>query len=629
MEKSSEIDDQTSREDKGKITVQESTNIGTPQNDHKETMEDIDLKENMDKSNGKGEAKHVNYRGWKVMPFIIGNETFEKLGTLGTLSNLLIYLTTVFNIKSVTAATITTVFSGTASFSTLIGAFLCDTYFGRYKTLGFATVASFLGLLTIQLTAAISKLHPPHCPKESSTCEGPTAGHMTFLMTGFVLMIIGSGGIRPCNLAFGADQFNPDTESGKRGVNSFFNWYFFTFTFAQMISLTLIVYVQSNVSWSVGLGIPAILMLISCVLYYMGSKMYVKVKATGSPMTSVAQVFVVAVKKRQLKPVDRPWLSLFNYIPPKSINAKLSYTDQFRFLDKSAIMTPQDQVNADGSPADPWKLCSLQQVEEAKCLLRVVPVWAAAIIYFVAIVQQHTYVVFQAVQSDRRIGNSNFKMPAATYVVFLMLSLSIFIPIYDRIFVPFLRRITGKEGGITILQRIGIGIFLTVATMLVSGLVEEKRRTIALTKPTLGTAPRRGAISSMSALWLIPQLSLAGIAEAFGSVGQVEFYYKQFPENMRSIGGSLFHCGMAGSSYLSSLLIAVVHQTTNGAATGNWLPEDLNKGRLDYYYYMIAGLGLLNMGYFLLCAKWYKYKGGDCDALLELNEKPTNQIKPI
>lgn len=75
---------------------------------------------------------------------ISGNETFEKLGTIGTLSNLLIYLTTVFNMKSITAATIITVFNGTANLGTLIGAFLCDTYFGRYKTIGFATVASFL-----------------------------------------------------------------------------------------------------------------------------------------------------------------------------------------------------------------------------------------------------------------------------------------------------------------------------------------------------------------------------------------------------------------------------------------------------------------------------------------------------
>ncbi|XP_002862589.2 protein NRT1/ PTR FAMILY 2.10, partial [Arabidopsis lyrata subsp. lyrata] len=81
------------------------------------------------------EQRKIVYRGWKVMPFIIGNETFEKLGIIGTLSNLLVYLTSVFNLKSYTAATIINAFSGTINFGTFIAAFLCDTYFGRYKTL--------------------------------------------------------------------------------------------------------------------------------------------------------------------------------------------------------------------------------------------------------------------------------------------------------------------------------------------------------------------------------------------------------------------------------------------------------------------------------------------------------------
>ena len=187
----------------------------------------------------------------------------------------------------------------------------------------------FKGLLVIHLTAAVKTLHPPHCIAD--LCKGPTAGQMTFLLFGFGLMIIGAGGIRPCNLAFGADQFNPNTEAGKKGINSFFNWYVFTYTFAMMVSITVIVYVQTNVSWALGLGIPAILMLIACILFFVGSKIYVKVKATGSPMTSVAQVLVVAIKKRKLKQPDQPWLSLFEYTPPGSINSKLSYSDQFRY----------------------------------------------------------------------------------------------------------------------------------------------------------------------------------------------------------------------------------------------------------------------------------------------------------
>ncbi|KAK1315258.1 putative peptide/nitrate transporter [Acorus calamus] len=79
----------------------------------------------------------------------------------------------------------------------------------------------------------------------------------------------------------------------------------------------------------------------------------------------MAKVVVACFKKRGEKPPVDPKIELFN--PPltaNSINSKLPYTDQFRFLDKAAVVTIEDQINPDGSPADPWRLCSLQQVEE-------------------------------------------------------------------------------------------------------------------------------------------------------------------------------------------------------------------------------------------------------------------------
>ncbi|XP_048139057.1 protein NRT1/ PTR FAMILY 2.11-like isoform X2 [Rhodamnia argentea] len=500
----------------------------------------------MDKAMEKEEdgvsAREIRYGGIKAMPFVIGNETFEKLGTIGTSSNLLVYLTTVFNMKSITATNIVNIFNGTINFATLLGAFLCDTYFGRYKTLGFASVSSFLGMLVLTLTAAIATMHPPHCETEaSSSCRGPTFGQMAFLLSGFGLLVIGGGGIRPCNLAFGADQFNPNTESGKRGISSFFNWYYFTFTFAMMVSLTIIVYVQADVSWAWGLAIPTFLMFLSCAAFFVGTRIYVKVKPAGSPLASASRVIVAAIKKRKLKLPDQPCLSLYDYVVSSSINSKLPHTEQFRFLDKAAIITPEDQINRDGSAANPRRLCSIQQVEEVKCLIRVIPIWISAMIYYITLVQQQTYVVFQALQSDRRLGSLNFKIPAATYIIFSMIALTIWIPIYDRMIIPRLRKLTGKEGGITLLQKMGIGMFLAVVTMLISAIVENKRRTLGLTEP-IGVDPRRGAISSMSGLWLVPQLVMGGLSEAFTIIAQVEFYYKQFPENMRSIGHKRRRC---------------------------------------------------------------------------------------
>lgn len=75
---------------------------------------------------------------------LTGNETFEKLGAIGTLHNLQVYLTTVFNMKRITATTLINVFNGTTNFATLLGAYFCDAYFGRYNTLGFGSIASFL-----------------------------------------------------------------------------------------------------------------------------------------------------------------------------------------------------------------------------------------------------------------------------------------------------------------------------------------------------------------------------------------------------------------------------------------------------------------------------------------------------
>lgn len=278
-------------------------------------------------------------------------------------------------------------------------------------------------------------------------------------------------------------------------------------------------------------------------------------------------------------------------------------------MNKAAIKSPEDEILPDGRPTKPWRLCGIQQVEEMKCVFRTVPIWISGVIYYVVLNQMQTYVVFQASQADRRLGSKNFQVPAASYAVFTMVSLSVWIPIYDRLIVPFTRRFTKTGEGITILQRMGSGMVLAVLTMVVSAYFENRRRFVALTRPPVGVAEHKGNISALSANWLIPQLALVGVSEACTIIAQIEFYYKQFPENMRSFAGSYLFCGFAMSSYLSSFLISVVHKVTRNSSGGNWLDQDLNKAKLDFFYYFVAGLEVVNFGFFLVCAHWYKYKG--------------------
>ncbi|KAJ0890233.1 putative proton-dependent oligopeptide transporter family, MFS transporter superfamily [Helianthus annuus] len=521
----------------------------------------------------------------------------------------MVYLTTVFNIRSITATNLINVFHGTCNFGTLAGAFLSDTYFGRYKVLGAASISSFLGMLVLTLTAAVKMLHPPHCV--DALCVGPTPCQMAFLLTGFTFLIIGASGIRPCNLAFGVDQFNPHTESGQQGIASFFNWYYFTFTFALMVSLTIIIYVQANINWVIGLAIPAFFMFISCILFFVGAKIYVIVQPDGSPLTSIFQVLVATIKKRKLAVPNDPSHSLFNHVSTKSINAKLPYNNQLKCLNKAAIITPDDNINPDGSSQNQWALCSIQQIEEVKCVIKTIPILIAFIIYNASLTNMQIYTVFQALQSDRRLKHSSFQIPDASYSVFQMLALTIWIPIYDRLIVPCLRKITNKRQGISPLQRIGVGIGIAIFTMLVAAIIETKRRDMVHSKQALGFERGKGVISSMPGYWLVIQMVVAGISEGFAMIGFGEFFYKQFPEKTKSLAGSFFCCGFAMSSYLSSFLISIVHKTTREGGSRNWLTQNLNEAKLDYFYYLCMGLEVLSFIYYLMVAKWYKYKGSE------------------
>ena len=61
---------------------------------------------------------------------------------------------------------------------------------------------------------------------------------------------------------------------------------------------------------------------------------------------------------------------------------------------------------------------------------------------------------------------------------------------------------------------------------------------------------------------------------------------------------------MIGLGYfLASALASIVKK----ASDGHWYPKNLNKGRLEYYMFLLAGLMLLNAAVFLLLAVRYRY----------------------
>jgi dipeptide/tripeptide permease len=73
-----------------------------------------------------------------------GNESFEKLASMGLIANLTVYLQTRYNMDGIQLVNVYNIWSGSTNVTPLLGAFLSDAYLGRFRTLLFGSMSSFL-----------------------------------------------------------------------------------------------------------------------------------------------------------------------------------------------------------------------------------------------------------------------------------------------------------------------------------------------------------------------------------------------------------------------------------------------------------------------------------------------------
>lgn len=252
-------------------------------------------------------------------------------------------------------------------------------------------------------------------------------------------------------------------------------------------------------------------------------------------------------------------------------------------------------MTKDGSSRDPWRLCTVDQVEDLKSLLKVIPIWSTGVIAFVNM-SQGSFSVLQAESTDRKI-TTNFEIPAGSFGTFSVLCLALWIPLYDRIILPIASRIKGKPKYFSTKQRIGGGIFVSLLTVVVTALVEGIRR-------SHGGEENVGR--RMSALWLLPQYCLMGIMEALIAVAQSEFFITELPKSMWSIATSLCSVEISVANMLASFLMTTIDDVTKrGDEHESWVSSNLDKGHFDYYFWALSGLSLLNFLYYLFCCWSY------------------------
>lgn len=204
------------------------------------------------------------------------------------------------------------------------------------------------------------------------------------------------------------------------------------------------------------------------------------------------------------------------------------------------------------------------------------------VMFYAVTEQAASTFIEQGMVMDNRVFGA-FAVPPAALAAFHTVTIIVGIPVYDALVPILARRVTGR--GLSQLQRLGVGLALSVAAVAYAALLEA-RRLAAATSAT-------GQLTSI--VWQAPAFVVLGAAEVFTTVGVLEFFYDQSPGGMKSLGTSL-----AAGSYLNSAVLGAV------AASTGWIPDDLNEGHLDYFFWLMAALIVVNLMHFLHCCSRYR-----------------------
>lgn len=547
--------------------------------------------------------------GWTACSFVVVYEVFERMAYYGISSNLVLYLTRRLHQGTVKSANNVTNWVGTVWMTPILGAYVADAHLGRYWTFVIASIIYISGMSLLTLSVSLPGLKPQTCHQANvEDCKEVSTLQLAVFFGALYTLAVGTGGTKPNISTIGADQFDDFHPKEKAQKLSFFNWWMFSIFFGTLFANTVLVYIQDNVGWALGYGLPTTGLVISVLIFLAGTPFYRHKLPVESPFSRMAMVIVATIRKWKV-PLPSDPKELYELDPEEYARKgkfRIDSTPTLRFLNKAAVKT--------GS-MDPWMLCSVTQVEETKQILRMIPILIATFVPSTMVAQINTLFVKQGTTLERQMGS--FKIPPASLTGFVTISMLVSVVLYDRFFVPIMQKLTKNPRGITLLQRMGIGLVLHIIIMIIASLIEWHRLSVAREHGLV----ENGGQLPLTIFILLPQLVLMGTADAFIDVAKIEFFYDQAPESMKSLGTSYSTTSLGIGNFLSSFLLSTVSHITRKHGHQGWILNNLNKSHLDYYYAFFVILNILNFIFFLVVIKFYVYKAEVSDSMHVLTEE--------
>ena len=165
-------------------------------------------------------------------------------------------------------------------FMPLFGAWLSDKIIGRYHTILWVSLFYCAG----------------HGVLAMSDLVGSVDGRLYCLYAGLTLIAFGSGGIKPCVSAFVGDQFKPDQSHLLQKAYGAFYW---SINFGSFFSFLVIPWIKDNHGYGWAFGVPGIAMGLATLVFYLGTKHYVRVPPSRHTKTpGFLSVFFLAYRNQ-------------------------------------------------------------------------------------------------------------------------------------------------------------------------------------------------------------------------------------------------------------------------------------------------------------------------------------------
>ncbi|CAF1487195.1 unnamed protein product [Adineta ricciae] len=411
-----------------------------------------------------------------------------------------------------TATSLTTFFQFFCFLTPIAGAIVADQFWGKYKTIFAACIVYIIGLIILVLTSI-----PPSIQSGLA---------LPGLIVAMIVIGVGTGGVKSNVSPLMADQYTRKTPivkeiNGKKKIidpkitmQSLFNWFYWGINLGAL-SAILTTSIEKHHSFWLAYLIPLIVFIGTILVLFVGRHKYIRGPPTGSLLIRAFHVIRAALRLR--------W--------------KLGRQEHIKHFLDYAKEEEEASTKTD------------QFIDDLKQAIHVCRVFAFYPFYTVCYNQLMGNLVSQAAQMN--VGS----LPNDILQNIDPLVLIIFIPLFDKVIYPLLRRcrINFKS---TI--RITCGFLLASASMAWTAFVQHL---IYSTGPnysfTQTPCPTCQKYNDISVAWQIPSYFLIAISEIFAQITGLEYAYTHAPASMKSIVLSMFLLTTAIGSALNFALVPI------------------------------------------------------------------------